>query len=145
VVGALKLPLPGADRSLPFRDHARYWLSPWKHDEDSAGRFARAAIDQLEAASPRAILFADTTSYWPLRWVAEVERGGAGVRLVGGSELGLLKEFERDPEAFWQKARREKLAVFVVSRQRRYCPKAIEPFVAPAPSGVLYRVSPPAR
>ncbi len=145
VVGALKVPLPGTDRALPFRDHARYWLSPWKHNEDSAGRFARTAIDQLQATSPEAILFADTTSYWPLRWVGEVERGGGSVRLVGGPNLGLLGDIKRDPPAFWERARREKLEMFVVSRRRRYCPEAIEPFVAPRRSGVLYRVNPPAR
>ena len=49
----------------PFRDEYRYWLVPWKHDEDSAERFVLAAWRQTP---DDAILHADSTSYYPLAW-----------------------------------------------------------------------------
>jgi hypothetical protein len=143
-VRALKLRLPGGDRELPFRDNARYWLTPWKHNEDSAGRFAREAIGQCRAEPAPAVIFADGTSYWPLRWVLQVEAPAANVRLVGGPETALLEEIRADPEAFWRRARREKLALFVVSKEPRYCPEMLLPHVRPARTGLLYRLIPPA-
>lgn len=38
------------------RDEGRYWLQPWKHDEDSAARFAHDALAALEAEAPNAVL-----------------------------------------------------------------------------------------
>ena len=71
------LPLPGRT-DLP-RDAARYWLVPWKLGEDSAGRFARAAL--REAPSGGTII-ADSTSYYPVVWVQKTESIGAGVRVL---------------------------------------------------------------
>jgi len=65
----LALPLPGR-KDLPFRDAARYWLQPWKMNEDSAGRFARTA---LENVPPGSVILADGTSLYPILWVQETE------------------------------------------------------------------------
>ena len=46
-------------RALPFRDEVRYWMLPWKHDEDSAWRFLKAALSETE---PDAVVVADNTS-----------------------------------------------------------------------------------
>lgn len=43
-------------RHLPFRNEARYWLLPWKHDEASAETFARSL------GVPDHPLYADTTA-----------------------------------------------------------------------------------
>jgi hypothetical protein len=50
-------------RQLPFRDEARYWLVPWKQNEDSAARFAWAALEQVE---PGALIWPESTSVYPL-------------------------------------------------------------------------------
>jgi hypothetical protein len=50
----------------PFRDEARYWLVPWKHDERSAEQFARRA---LRLAGPDGIVLAGESSRYPLRVV----------------------------------------------------------------------------
>jgi len=50
-------------RHLPFRDEERYWLLPWKHNEDSAERFSASALAQ---AAPDGVILPDTTSTWPL-------------------------------------------------------------------------------
>lgn len=44
-------------RNLPYREEARYWLLPWKQNENSAQRF----IDELKLPEG-ALLFSDTTS-----------------------------------------------------------------------------------
>ncbi|MDY7010028.1 MAG: DUF2723 domain-containing protein [Planctomycetota bacterium] len=138
---AMKLPLPGGRRTLPFRDDGRYWLTPWKHNENSAGRFARTAMEQLPDQS---IVFADSTSYWPLRWVAEVEGAGPKLRLVGGTDTDMLKDVAGDPAGFLRRVERGENAVFVVSKAPGYCPKPLLPYVEDKPAGVLYRIRPPA-
>lgn len=51
-------------RQLPYRDEIRYWILPWKHNEDSAERFAREAIKRMDATGGS--LYADSTSAPPL-------------------------------------------------------------------------------
>lgn len=50
-------------RELPFRNEADYWLTPWKHNKDSAARFASAA---LQTAAPNGVIIADGTAIYPL-------------------------------------------------------------------------------
>ncbi len=136
---ATGLPLPGRRRTLPFRDHARYWLTPWKHNEESAGQFARAALNQLRDAPQPALLYADSTTYPPLWWVQRVEGLGAKARLVGHDDplLGVLKS---DPESFWRPVREQGGSVWVVSNVPGYCPKELLEHADAEPTGVLYRV-----
>ncbi len=144
LVRALNVRLPGSRRALPFRDGARYWLTPWKVDEDSASRFARAAVSQLEHVGREpAIIFADETTYWPLRWVIEVEHAGPKIRLVGGPDRQLLDELRADPAAFWQTARRKRSPFFATANVRGYCPAPLLPHVDAQRTGVLYRVTVP--
>lgn len=142
-VRAMKVPLPGGKRHLPYRDAARYWLTPWKGGEDSAERFARDAIGQLTRGGEPAILYADLTAWPALKWVAEVESKGAGVRLVSGLDAGLLARWNRDLDGFWEDLRREGGSLWVVSNVTPYCPPVLQPYVAAEPTGVLYRVAAP--
>jgi hypothetical protein len=57
-------------RKLPFRDEVRYWLIPWKNDEQSARQFAEAALAEVP---PNAIILADSTSVYPLRISQRIE------------------------------------------------------------------------
>jgi len=142
-VRAAELPLPGRERTLPRRDHARYWLTPWKHDEDSAGQFAAAALAQLGELEGPAILFADGTSLWPLRWTRELAGGPPGdVRLVGTGG-GLAARLARDPRAFWREVRDTGASVWVVSNVPGYFPAPLAGRVAEERTGVLYRVRTP--
>ena len=50
-------------RVLPFRDEARYWLVPWKHNERSAQQFVEAVDRQLGAGD---LLFGDLTAVNPI-------------------------------------------------------------------------------
>jgi hypothetical protein len=76
------LPLPGR-KDLAVRDAARYWLTPWKLDEDSAGQFARAALTE---AGPGGTIVADSTSLPPLEWTQRVQGQGRSVRLLGDGQ-----------------------------------------------------------
>jgi len=105
VARAADLPLPGR-KDLPFRDPGRYWLSPWKAAEDSAGRFARAALDEAPAGS---IVVADSTSLYPLLWTKHARGGSGGASLVGPGQA--LRPGTPD--------------VFVVSTLPGYCPEWI--------------------
>jgi len=140
---AMKLPLPGSRRTLPFRDHARYWLTPWKHNENSAGQFARTALGQLEGRGGLTIIFTDSTTYWPLHWVAEVEGAGPKLRLVDGTDTDLLKDVTADPAGFLRRIERGGNTVYVVSNVPGYCPEPLLPYVDDKPTGVLYRVRTP--
>lgn len=63
----------------PGRDPLRYWLVPWKNDEESAEQFARAALRQ---APPGSVIIADSSSVHPLRLVQATTRLGPQVEIV---------------------------------------------------------------
>lgn len=68
-VGVLPMALPVVQRyvsrmrELPFRDEGRYWLLPWKHNEESAQRFVEAVDGQLEEGD---MLVGDLTAVNPV-------------------------------------------------------------------------------
>jgi hypothetical protein len=80
---AAGLPVPGR-KDLALRDPVTYWLQPWKHDEDSAERFARAALEEVPAGS---LIVADGTSLRPLRWMKTQGGLGGDVRLWAGEPI----------------------------------------------------------
>jgi len=77
IAAAAGLTLPGR-KDLPFRNHARYWLSPWKAGEDSAGEFARAVLKEAQATkeslpvgTPNVFVVSPLRRYHPA-WLTEV-------------------------------------------------------------------------
>jgi hypothetical protein len=126
-VKAFRMPLPGR-RDLP-REHARYWLVPWKHDEDSAGVFARQA---LEEAGGGGIIIADSTSYWPLLFERKTNPHP-------DRDATLLKTGEATPGKI--AAGRDN--VFTTSGVKGYYPRWLDgraDLVAPGPYSVLCKV-----
>ena len=71
-------------RELPFRDEARYWIVPWKHDEHSAELFAYTA---LREAGPDSIIVCDGTSLYPLKLIQMLEHISPEVRLYTTYEI----------------------------------------------------------
>lgn len=119
---AAKLPLPGR-RDLPYRDAARYWLTPWKQNEDSAADFARAALDGLPEGS---VIAADTTSMIPLKW--QILQTGQDVAVVEEIEPGeIIPGFPK---------------LFIVSVLPGYHPQWLDAVAhfEPRENKVLYRV-----
>lgn len=86
--GLARAALPGfrRERELPYRDELRYWLVPWKHNEDSAERFASAALHE---AGPDGVIIADWTPRWPILVVQRRDRIEPAVSAIGGfGEMG---------------------------------------------------------
>ena len=118
-------------RQLPFRDEARYWLVPWKQNEDSAARFVAAVDAQLGSDD---WLVADATAAGPL--LAARAAGGLSDhwRLVTpwsapAEQTGALAALARGAR------------VFVVSPGKGYAPTwLLTPGLRAVREGVLWRV-----
>lgn len=124
-------------RKLPFRDEGRYWLMPWKHNEDSAGRFATAALQQ---AGPDGVVLADSTATPPLLIVRRDNPGLQGVAVqCQGSPLG---DYDRDPRVF--RAILGARRLYVVSPEQEGLSRQLladtEPLGRPADEPVLYHL-----
>jgi hypothetical protein len=120
-------------RTLPFRDEARYWLVPWKHNEHSAQRFAAAVDRQLNAGD---LLIGDLTAVNPVMAARAAKTVGTAWRLV--SEW--TGETEAETLALAEAALREGRRVYVVSPVPGYTPAALLARYAFAKEGVLWRV-----
>lgn len=97
-------------RKLPFRDELRYWLVPWKHNEQSAELFAREALRQ---AGPDGVIIADSTAVHPLLLVQARDGLSPGVSVQ--YEGRPLPPYGRDPEAFRKALRKRNL--YAVSKR----------------------------
>ncbi len=123
------------ERVLPWRDELRYWVVPWKHNEDSAERFASQALRQ---ASPDGIIVADNTSSPPLRIVRSlcdstdvtIQSGDRPLPISSGN-IGLVRSAAAGR------------TIWVVSPVRGNCPQLLldnATFNRP-PGGALYSLS----
>ncbi|MHC4561988.1 MAG: protein O-mannosyl-transferase family [Planctomycetota bacterium] len=92
---------PLARRLLPprkhpgYRDEARYWLVPWKHNENSAQQYARAALAQ---AAPDGVIMADGTRKYALI-LTQMREGPEAVTVHHGEKA--LPNPQTDIDAFW--------------------------------------------
>jgi hypothetical protein len=78
-----------------YRHEARYWLVPWKMDEDSAQRFA---TDALAQAGPDGIIFADNTAHPVLLLTKMQTHDSYGITIQYAGDP--LPYFDDDPEGF---------------------------------------------
>ena len=119
---------------LPFRDPARYLLVPWKTGEDSATRFAHAALAE---ARPGDSILVDGTAAPCLLWVQRFEGAGLDVRILPFWEGGK-----------WKKITSESLPagnprVFVITKEKNYLPRWLRQsshLERADASGILYHV-----
>lgn len=70
---------PDRQRTLPFRNEARYWLLPWKHNETSAQQFVGHIGKLLQDTD---VLIADPTIAGPLMAAQKAGTLPAGWRLI---------------------------------------------------------------
>ena len=84
VAGSLGIQAPRI-RVYPFREGLRYWLVPWKHNEDSAQRYALRALE--EAGRDNGIILPDYTSLYPPMIARRIYGAGDGVSIMKWGEL----------------------------------------------------------
>ncbi len=96
-------------RKLPRRDELRYWLVPWKNNEQSAELFAEAALKQ---AGPDGVIIADSTAVYPLLLVQARDGLSPGVSV---EHLGRFADRYAADEAFREAQRKRKL--YAVSKR----------------------------
>lgn len=123
-------------RELPFRDEARYWLVPWKFNEQSADLFAHAALQQ---ATPDGIIIADNVTVSALRLVQVHEHIAPGVLAQTKEAFDAI--YAEDPAAL----------TTLIDTHRLYAVSAVPGYTSPillrrsmfSAEGVLYRISNP--
>ncbi|HAU36139.1 MAG TPA: hypothetical protein DCX07_00295 [Phycisphaerales bacterium] len=123
------------ERELPFRDELRYWMTPWKHNENSAERFARAALAQ---AAPNGVILPDSTSEHPLLLVQRLE--GLSPRVAVQYEGQPLPPYSRNPGRFRRILGDRRL--FAVTSQPGDLPRALssDATIERAPGNMLYSI-----
>jgi hypothetical protein len=110
-------------------------MTPYKHDETSARRFAREALEQV---APNAVIIADPTPYYPLAVTRDPHGLGDQVTLLGGHEPWSIPRPDEDINAFFAAVGNRPL--YVVSPQRGYCPDALRRAATFQQEGLLHRV-----
>ena len=124
-------------RKLPFRDEMRYWLVPWKQNEDSARRFS---VSALTLAGPGGVILTDSTSLHPLLLTRDANPEFEDIWIAGSQ--GSLPSYDDDPRGY-RKALAGRLLYVVSLEQGGLSPRLLADTVAipcPADSPVLYRL-----
>jgi len=124
-------------RRLPFRDEMRYWLVPWKHNEDSAERFCSAALAQ---ARDDGVILADSTAQYAL--LVTRDASGEFEDIWIPTCRRPLPDYDDDRRAY--RAALSGRPLYVVSPRQEGLSKGLladtEPIACPRNSPVLYRL-----
>ena len=124
-------------RTLPFRDEAKYWLIPWKHNENSACQFVKEVDRQLANGD---MLIADLTA------VTAIMAGRTAGIIKGDWHVGNWQSrfLKQNSDAETLDNARMVLErgnrVFVVSPVKRYVPDNVLKTFDFEQDGVLWRV-----
>jgi hypothetical protein len=120
-------------RQLPYRDAYNYFLQPWKTGYRGSERFT---IEALNSAEENAIIYADTTTAYPLLYAQQVLGRRKDVKIISRhhSSIG-APELNADTVSglFREKA------VYVVSPRSGYCPVFLRQRFDFVAAGVLWR------
>jgi hypothetical protein len=124
----------GTKRAIAHRDDYRYFLQPWKTGYKEAWEFAEEALDGVEENS---IIYADTTTVYPLLYGQEVQGKRADVKVVSvhHSSAGAPVLDEETVAGLMKSS-----GVYVVSAVRGYCPRFLLDNYDFVESGVLQKV-----
>ena len=102
-------------RMLPFRDEARYWLIPWKHNENSAELFAHSALNE---AMPNGIILADSTAQYPLLLVAQHGTKYNNIWIPSWLKKNEIPEYTVEPNDFCRSV--DNRPLYIVSPVKGY-------------------------
>jgi len=120
---------------VPLRDEARYWLVPWKHNEQSARDFAETALAE---ASPDGAIIPDSTCKYALKLAQELWGIGRDVTIqFAGSPIPSGPVTEANIRRVFAGRR-----LYVVSDKPGHAPKCVldRADLDKTPGGALYRV-----
>ena len=128
-------------RKLPFRDEMRYWLTPWKHNEDSAERFSADALGLVAADS---VILTDSTSVYPLLMMRDESSDFQGVQIADFDFS--LPSYDDDPQEYRRVLADRSLYIVSLTGLSVQMRRDTEAIPCPLDSPVLYRLEwkPPA-
>lgn len=78
-----------------FRNEWRYWLVPWKQNEDSAKRFSDIGLSEVE---PNAMILLDSTALYPMKLTQKIHNYRPDVNILSPSKAYV--EVENAPATF---------------------------------------------
>ncbi len=122
-------------RTLPGRDNAAYLLSPWKQGEHGARAFGTAT---LRALSPHAVLLADYSIYWVVRYLHDVEGVRKDVTLI---ELAAPPALDQQTSVVLHAAGMG-APLYIADNNRYYNIAAFEHAFRIVPTAPVYRLLP---
>ncbi len=126
----------GVKRHIPYRDSYDYFIRPRKNGEDSASRFAHAALEQ---AAPDGLLIADSTIKNTLVFLRDVQRARQGVVLTTGGDITPAQPMiPLTPDAIRPFV--ERGAAYVCSDSKHYVPQWILEQYNLVPVGIVFRL-----
>lgn len=118
-----------------FRDEWRYWLTPWKQNENSAEQFCRAVCENVE---PSAIVILDTTALPPLQVYLLTIQNQQGITAMSLEQFQSLKD--NDPANYREWLEQRPLYIRPVPSEDETTPLFGPATFTPCFDGVLYRV-----
>ncbi|MBA7651758.1 hypothetical protein ES703_59577 [subsurface metagenome] len=133
-VVAQKMQLKLTKREVPHRKESTWFLQPWKTGYSGAERFANQALDDVE---DKAIIYADSTTVYPLLYIQQLKGKRTDVTIVSDhGSVNNLKDYDEDviDKLFTERA------IYVVSPVPGYCPKFLLEQYEFKQAGVLWKV-----
>ena len=124
----------GTKRQIPYRNDYEWFLQPWRAGCRGPERFARATFDTMAES---AIVYADSTTVFPLLYAQEVKGLRGDVKIVSrrASSAGAPDLTEKTIGALMKRT-----SVYVVSPAAGYCPDFILDNYEFERAGVVWKV-----
>jgi hypothetical protein len=124
----------GTKREIPYRNDYKYFLQPWRSGYQGAKQFAEEALEMVEED---AVIYADSTTVYPLLYFQEVTGRREDVRILPKhNESKDIPVFNEDTASDLINIS----ALYVVSPLEGYCPAFLLEEYDFTREGVLYRV-----
>ncbi|MBA7681844.1 hypothetical protein ES703_90185 [subsurface metagenome] len=125
----------GTKRTIPYRNDYSYFLRPWRRGNSGPELFANEALESVEN---EAIIIADGTTVYPLRYLQEVKGTNPDIKVV--SEHRNYKNPIPFPSVDTIAELMAERAIYVVSPEAGYCPDYLLKRYDFIKTGPIYRV-----
>ena len=121
-------------RDIPYRNEYIWFLRPWQRSNYGPEQFANEVFNTAEQNS---VIYADSTTAFPLLYLQEVKKSRSDVKIISG-----IASSEDSPEFNEQTITKllAERAVYVVSPIEGYCPDFLLERYDFVPAGVIWRI-----